>query len=163
MDHKMVGGKVNNTLKSNAKIYTTRKTRDFTMIENATLRDTRLSLRAKALLALLVSLDNKGNSVIPISAGALSKYTKESRSAISRVFQELRDEGFCEWRQKRLKVKGKEGWFEEMNYFVWETRELRDEAMKRAEERLGLSSGSQIWETVRLPVSRIPSLREDKN
>lgn len=71
---------------------------NFTQIENATLRDERLSFRATGLLAYLLSLPD-GSSV---DSRALVARKTEGRDAIQTAYRELVDLGYVHRRRRRV-------------------------------------------------------------
>lgn len=73
------------------------KKRDFVQVENSTVRDPRLSLKATGLLVYLISL-RQGS---PIGSRVISRRKPEGRSAIMSAFRELRDLGYIEQESHR--------------------------------------------------------------
>lgn len=115
-------------------IVTTRKNRDFTQVENCTVRDTELSLEAKGLLLVIISLTAAQNtSLIPLTIRALTNYCKESKSTIARIMNILISQGFA-YRNQSFNAKGQ---FASVQYVIYETRDLYREAMDRARIRAG--------------------------
>lgn len=64
-----------------------KKDKDYTVMSNYHFRDTNLSLRAKGLLSLMLSLPNNWS----FSINGLCKICNESRTTISNTLKELRD------------------------------------------------------------------------
>lgn len=73
------------------------KKRDFVQVENSTVRDPRLSLKATGLLVYLISL-RQGS---PIGSRVISRRKPEGRSAIMSAFRELRELGYIEQESHR--------------------------------------------------------------
>jgi hypothetical protein len=73
------------------------KTREFVMLENATVRDGRMSFRATGLLAHLISLPQGA----PISSVDLAKSRPEGRTAIQSAYRELRQFGYVRQERKQ--------------------------------------------------------------
>lgn len=67
-----------------------KKDKDYTVMSNYHFRDTNLSLRAKRLLSLILSLPNDWN----FSINGLCKICNESRTTISNTLKELRDKSY---------------------------------------------------------------------
>lgn len=67
-----------------------KKDKDYTVMNNYHFRDTNLSLRAKGLLSLMLSLPNDWN----FSINGLCKICNESRTTISNTLKELRDKSY---------------------------------------------------------------------
>jgi hypothetical protein len=108
-------------------IHITMKKRDFTQIENVTLRDEKLSLKAKGLLSLLLSFADNGNTIIPITTRQLAKYCQETHAAVARTMNELIEQKLC-FRHQACDEKGR---YSIVRYFVYETRELAEQAIAR--------------------------------
>ena len=89
------------------------KNRNYTVMSNVHLRDKALSLKAKGLLSLVLSLpDNWQYSVKWLAA-----ISKEGRSGITAGLQELEAAGYLERRQLR----GERGRLGQVEYVVFET------------------------------------------
>ena len=71
--------------------------RDFTIITNAALRDTNLSLKAKGLLALMLSEHDGWNFTIK----GLSAKCKEGVDAVAAIVKELEAQGYVVRRRER--------------------------------------------------------------
>tara|TARA_Y100000004_G_scaffold145069_1_gene165438 strand:- start:415 stop:1056 length:642 start_codon:yes stop_codon:yes gene_type:complete len=93
------------------KIVVKKKT-DFTVISNVFLRDERLSLKSKGLLAYVLSLPN--DWVLYVSE--LANHHKDGTSAIYSAFKELTELGYV--RRKRERIDGKLGG---IDYIISET------------------------------------------
>ncbi len=74
------------------------KNRDFTTICNVPLKDPRLSLRAKGLLAMCISFPDSWE----YSVNGLAKICKEGRDAIMTVLRELEEYGYLTRTRQRL-------------------------------------------------------------
>jgi len=68
------------------------KKKGYTQVENSTIRDPRLSLKATGLLVYLISL-KQGS---PIGSRVIAKRKPEGRAAIMSAFKELRDLGYVD-------------------------------------------------------------------
>jgi len=93
------------------KIVVKKKT-DYTVISNVFLRDERLSLKSKGLLAYVLSLPN--DWVLYVSE--LANHHKDGTSAIYSAFKELTELGYV--RRKRERIDGKLGG---IDYIISET------------------------------------------
>ena len=88
--------------------------KDFTQINNATLREKGLSLRARGLLAYMLSFPDEW----AFSVNSLSENCGETRYAILTSIAELRREGFLRISQSHTS----DGKFNEVTYFVFEKK-----------------------------------------
>ena len=79
------------------------KKQGFVQVENSTVRDPRLSLKATGLLIYLISLPQGS----PIGSRVLARRKPDGRTASMSAFKELRDFGYVEQRSHR----GKDGTF----------------------------------------------------
>lgn len=73
------------------------KKRGFVQVENSTVRDPRLSLKATGLLIYLVSLPQGS----PVGSRVISARKPDGRSSIMTAFRELRDLGYVEQKTTR--------------------------------------------------------------
>lgn len=87
-------------------VYRVEKTKDYTVMANYHLRDENLSLRAKGLLSLLLSLPDDWN----ITIRGLMAFTKDGFDSIQAVMKELRDAGYISGEQKRGERGKLAGW-----------------------------------------------------
>ena len=88
--------------------------KDFTQINNTTLREKGLSLRARGLLAYMLSFPDEW----AFSVNSLSENCGETRYAILTSIAELRREGFLRISQSHTS----DGKFNEVTYFVFEKK-----------------------------------------
>ena len=88
--------------------------KDFTQINNAALREKGLSLRARGLLAYMLSFPDEW----AFSVNSLSENCGETRYAILASIAELRREGFLRISQSHTS----DGKFNEVTYFVFEKK-----------------------------------------
>ena len=86
--------------------------RDFTIITNAALRDTNLSLKAKGLLALMLSEHDGWNFTIK----GLSAKCKEGVDAVAAIVKELETQGYVVRRRERSTA----GHFAAATYTIYE-------------------------------------------
>ena len=86
--------------------------RDFTIITNAALRDTNLSLKAKGLLALMLSEHDGWNFTIK----GLSAKCKEGVDAVAAIVKELEAQGYVARRRERSTA----GHFAAATYTIYE-------------------------------------------
>ena len=86
--------------------------RDFTIITNAALRDTSLSLKAKGLLALMLSEHDGWNFTIK----GLSTKCKEGVDAVAAIVKELEAQGYVMRRRERSTA----GHFAAATYTIYE-------------------------------------------
>tara|TARA_R110002020_G_scaffold16986_3_gene60177 strand:- start:399 stop:1031 length:633 start_codon:yes stop_codon:yes gene_type:complete len=91
------------------------KTRDYTTICNRIYKNSNLSLKAKGLLSLILSLSTHWN----LSVGGLTKICKEGKSSINNTIKELIDHGYIDRVQLR-----KDNKFNGYQYIVFESPHL---------------------------------------
>lgn len=70
---------------------TRKKNENYTIVSNVCVRDNRLSLKAKGLMSLVMSLPDGWD----FSIQGLSSIVKEGKSAIYAAINELKDFGYC--------------------------------------------------------------------
>ena len=93
------------------------KSKDYTTICNRIFKDRRLSLKAKGLLAMLLSFSDSWK----LSISGLEVILKEGRTSIRSTINELIKHGYVEREQVR-----KEGMFVGVNYIVFESPKLQN-------------------------------------
>jgi hypothetical protein len=134
--------------------------RDFTMIPNEWLRDTRLTFRARGILALLMSYA-EGYSV---TIKNLAANNPEGRDALEAAARELETEGYLERRKRRNR-----GMITGVDWMLTDPAELR--ARRAAQPALpGLAApkttrtGKPVtgYPVPAEPVSENPHLKEDQ-
>ena len=74
------------------------KTKDYTVISNRHLKDTRLSLKAKGLMTMMLSLPD---GTWELSIEGLSKICKDGKSAVTSALKELESAGYYSKRKIR--------------------------------------------------------------
>jgi len=84
-----------------SEVFRVNKIKNFTVMANHHLRNTKLSLRAKGLLSLMLRLPDSWD----YSLAGFSKISKEGTSAISSALKELEQEGYL-MRQRMRNSKG---------------------------------------------------------
>lgn len=85
----------------------------YTVIDNAILEDTELSLKAKGMLCLMLSLPDNWDFTI----SGLTKKSRDGKSSVMATLNELEDAGY--FRRTQIKENGK---FAGIEYIVSETR-----------------------------------------
>jgi len=93
------------------------KSKDYTTICNRIFKDKRLSLKAKGLIAMLLSFSDRWK----LSINGLESILKEGRTSIRSTMNELIENGYVEREQIR-----KEGMFVGVNYTVFESPKLQN-------------------------------------
>lgn len=88
------------------------KNKNYTVMSNVHLRDKALSLKAKGLLSLILSLPDDWQ----YNVKGLAAISKEGRSGITSALQELEAAGYLERRQLR----GEHGKLAQVEYVVFE-------------------------------------------
>lgn len=102
-------------------VFRVEKSRDYTTMSNFHLREKKMSLKAKGLLSLILSLPDDWN----YSISGLSAICKESRDGISAALKELEAFGYLVRRQ----VRGERGKFLDTEYVIFERPTGRDPDM----------------------------------
>lgn len=132
--------------------------KDFTQINNATLREKGLSLRARGLLAYMLSFPDEW----AFSVNSLSENCGETRYAILTSIAELRREGFLRISQSHTS----DGKFNEVTYFVFEKKSFavseKNEKNENAKNNISLQFEKPQFEK---PQSEKPQseIQTDKN
>ena len=93
-------------------VFRVEKNRDYTTMCNYHLRDKKLSLKAKGLLSLILSLPDDWN----YSVSGLASICKESRDGVNSSLQELERSGYLD----RRKIRGADGKFTDVEYVIYE-------------------------------------------
>ena len=93
-------------------VYRVERTRDYTVMCNCHLKDTSLSLKAKGLLSMMLSLPDEWN----YNTRGLAAICKEGVDAISTAIRELEKAGYIIRRQLR----GSNGRITDTEYIIYE-------------------------------------------
>ena len=93
-------------------VYRVERTRDYTVMSNCHLKDTALSLKAKGLLSMMLSLPDEWN----YNTRGLAAICKEGVDAISTAIRELEKAGYIVRRQLR----GSNGRITDTEYIIYE-------------------------------------------
>ena len=93
-------------------VFRVERTRDFTVMSNYHLRDKRLTLKAKGLLSMMLSLPEDWN----YSTRGLAAICREGVDAIRGTLRELEKEGYVIRRQLR----GPGGQIQDIEYLIYE-------------------------------------------
>ena len=100
-------------------IFRVKKTRDFTIMSNHHLRDKKLSLKAKGLLSLILSLPEDWDYTLK----GLSYICKEGVDAVRMAVKELEDSGYIE----RRRFRNERGQLKSIEYIIHEIPETAEE------------------------------------
>lgn len=119
-------------------IFRVNKTKNYTVMSNAHLQDRELSLKAKGLLSVVLSLPDEWN----YSIAGLTSICKENETAIKTALSELKDAGYLQIIKKKPN-ETTSGRFE----YVYEFYETRQNLTKQDTEKQGIEI---------LPVETIP-------
>ncbi len=92
--------------------HTTKKEKDFVQIPNSIFASNGISLKAKGLLSLMLSLPDSWN----FSIEGIASRCKESRQSIATAVKELEDAGYI----KRSMVRDEKGKIQKMEYEIFE-------------------------------------------
>ena len=98
-------------------VFRIERTRDYTVMCNTHLRDGRLSLKAKGLLSMMLSLPDEWN----YTTRGLASICKEGVDAIGRTLRELEATGYIDRRQLR----GANGRITDTEYIIYERPQER--------------------------------------
>ena len=93
-------------------VFRVEKSRDYTTMCNYHLRDKALSLKAKGLLSVILSLPDDWN----YSINGLAAICKESRDGVNNTLHELERFGYLE----RNRIRGSGGKFSDTEYVIYE-------------------------------------------
>ena len=99
-------------------VYRVERTRDYTVMSNCHLKDTSLSLKAKGLLSMMLSLPNEWN----YNTRGLAAICKEGVDAIGSAIRELEGRGYIVRRQLR----GADGRITDTEYTIYEQPQQPD-------------------------------------
>ena len=99
-------------------VYRVERTRDYTVMSNFHLRDANLTLKAKGLLSMMLSLPDQWN----YSTRGLASICKEGVDSIGRTVRELEAAGYIIRRQLR----GEKGRIIDTEYVIYEQPQNRD-------------------------------------
>ena len=102
-------------------VFRIEKTRDYTVMSNHHLRDTSLSLKAKGLLSLMLSLPEDWN----YTTRGLAKICKEGTDSIGSALKELERAGYI----VRNRLRDGKGKIMDVEYVIYETPHLPDSVM----------------------------------
>ncbi len=103
-------------------VFRVEKTKDYTVISNHHLRDTNLSLKAKGLLSLMLSLPETWNYTLT----GLAQICKEGVDSIRSGIKELEEQGYIE----RHRIRNEKGQLTEAEYIIRECLATPSEADK---------------------------------
>jgi hypothetical protein len=122
----------------------------FVMINKGFLHDTRLSLKAKGLLAYCMSMPTHWE----FNINQLVSILKEGRESIQKIFKELIEYGYCIYTQKR----NDKGTFDKGDYILHETP-LSSDKLKLCSPQTGNPSSDKTPESFKkcLPQTEKPS------
>ena len=93
-------------------VFRVEKTKDYTIMSNHHLKDRRLSLKAKGLLSMMLSLPKEWDYTLK----GLARISREGVDAIRGALRELEKEGYVIRRQLR----GPGGQIQDIEYLIYE-------------------------------------------
>ncbi len=102
-------------------IFRVNKTSNYTVISNYHLQEKEMSLKAKGLLSLMLSLPDEWN----FSIDGLAQLSKDGRNSIKAGLDELAEHGYL----IRTQALNKQGQFSGYDYEVFEKPILKDEGI----------------------------------
>ena len=138
------------------------KNRNYSVIANGIFRDKRISLKAKGLLAMLLSLPQNWN----LSIEGLTKITKEGRHSITNTITELIENGYIE--RTQIRDKGK---FVGYQYIVNEkpksakpitAKPLTEKPIQLSKENNKVKKNKDITETLKKEVQEFDTTEQNK-
>ena len=98
-------------------VFRIERTRDYTVMSNHHLRNANLSLKAKGLLSMMLSLPEDWN----YTTRGLAKICKEGVDAIGAALRELEADGYI----VRHKLRDRQGRISDTEYVIYEQPQLR--------------------------------------
>lgn len=114
-------------------VFRVEKTKNYTVMSNVHLRDKELSLKAKGLLSLMLSLPDDWDYTLR----GLAAINKESINTISAIVNELIDHGYI----IRQQIRGTAGRFGDIDYLIFESRQEMEEYMRETDSLQENSAG----------------------
>ena len=133
------------------KKYITKKEKGFVQIPNSILSDPNISLKAKTVLAIMLSLPDNWD----FSIDGISNKCKESKDCIAKAINELIDAGYV----KRTRTHGEDGRITKWDYEVFEEPCKTSEQRK---EKLCEKNSEQVFQEQDNPSEDIPD-KENKD
>ena len=110
-------------------VFRIERTRDYTVMSNHHLRNANLSLKAKGLLSMMLSLPEDWN----YTTRGLAKICKEGVDAIGAALRELEAAGYI----VRHKLRDRQGRISDTEYVIYEQPQLRKHNTVWISERQG--------------------------
>ena len=138
------------------------KNKNYSVIANGIFRDKRISLKAKGLLGILLSLPQNWN----LSIEGLTKITKEGRHSITNTITELIENGYIE--RTQIRDKGK---FVGYQYIVNEkpksakpitAKPLTEKPIQLSKENNKVKKNKDIIETLKKEVQEFDTTEQNK-
>jgi predicted transcriptional regulator len=138
------------------------KNKNYSVIANGIFRDQRISLKAKGLLGILLSLPQNWN----LSIEGLTKITKEGRHSITNTITELIENGYIE--RNQIRDKGK---FVGYQYLVMEkpnsakpitVKPLTNKPIQLSKENNKVKINKDIIETLKKEVQEFDTTEQNK-
>ena len=138
------------------------KNRNYSVIANGIFRDKRISLKAKGLLGILLSLPQNWN----LSIEGLTKITKEGRHSITNTITELIENGYID--RNQIRDKGK---FVGYQYIVNEkpksakpitAKPLTEKPIQLSKENNKVKKNKDITETLKKEVQEFDTTEQNK-
>ena len=109
-------------------VFRVEKNKNYTVMSNTHLRDKELSLKAKGLLSLMLSLPDDWDYTLR----GLAAINKESINTISGIVNELIEHGYI----IRQQIRGNAGRFGDIDYIIFESPEKCEQYILEHEERM---------------------------
>lgn len=122
-------------------VFRIERTRDYTVMSNHHLRNANLSLKAKGLLSMMLSLPEDWN----YTTRGLAKICKEGVDAIGAALRELEAAGYI----VRHKLRDRQGRISDTEYVIYEQPQLRKE--------FTLAWFKSTWKTMNLMMAIMPT------
>ncbi len=116
-------------------VFRIERTRDYTVMSNHHLRNANLSLKAKGLLSMMLSLPEDWN----YTTRGLAKICKEGVDAIGAALRELEAAGYI----VRHKLRDRQGRISDTEYVIYEQPQLRN--VQAGYGRLHQIRKTRIW------------------
>lgn len=141
-------------------VFRVKKTRDFTVMSNHHLRNKELSLKAKGLLSVMLSLPDEWD----YSLKGLANISKEKIDAIRTGIKELEKAGYVE----RHQIRNDKGQIEDVEYIIHEQPIMVEPILENPmldkpfqENPIQLNINKSITEELNTDVNKYPSINHE--
>jgi len=151
----LYGRKVKKMKEKNSTKFRVERTKDYTVMSNHHLRNRNLSMKAKGLLSLILSLSEDWE----YSIRGLAKICKEGEAALCSTLNELETQGYI----TRTRQRDEKGRLGAMEYIIYESPKKRENTEIKPTPPTGENpgQGNHVLESPhRVPLIRVVQSRE---